>query len=464
MKKHFHVNLSFQIMVIITFGLIVTALIQSVYSKRIVEKSILDGTKKQAYIYLLGLERQIQSLKDPFNQADLKQIFHSIRLHDASSLNFDIINIYMYDRLGKVITSLREPQAMFKDLDSKYGRIFHSQKPYLDAEIEDHHSSSQGKPIRSTDVLIPVHFNDNIIGGLEVEIDLDKTFTHVKQMNTQYEFQISVILCAVILILIASIWFIIKFRIIRPVQKIGQVTRRIAEGNLKAKVNLESADEIGGLAESVNKMAYKLEKLYNQLDETYMGTLASVTRALEAKDNYTANHSANVTKYSLEFGHHLGLSNEELDILKQGAMVHDLGKIGIPDDILKKSDGLNGIERDIIQQHPPLTSAILDPLKKIKHFSDIARYHHERWDGKGYPDGLTGENIPFLARIVSITDSWDAMTSDRVYRKGMDKEQALQILEQERDNGQWDPCLVDQFVILLRENSQYDLPPVDIAA
>ena len=464
MKKPFYVNLSFQIMIIITFGLLLTAGIQYVYSHKIIQQSIFDGTKKQAYTSLQGIERQIQSLKDPFNEKELKHIFHNAFSHDIDNLDFTIINLYMYDKSGEVVAFLHEPEILFKDLDSKYGEIFRSQQPYFGNEIEDHHSNSQGQQIKSTDILTPVHFNGRVIGGLEIEIDLNKTFGRIQQMDDRYDFQISFMLLAMILFLLFFIRIILNRLMVIPIRKISNVTEKIAKGDLEARVELNSSNEIGILANSVNTMALKLEKLFTELDEIYLGTLNSLTKALEAKDDYTANHSANVTRYALDLGLYLGLRAEELKILKQGAMLHDLGKIGIPDDVLKKDDELNKLERDIIQQHPPLTSAILDPLEKFKHFSDIARYHHERWDGKGYPDGLTGENIPFLARIVSITDSWDAMTSDRVYRKGMEKEQALQILEQERDNGQWDPCLVDQFVILLRENSQYDLPPVDIAA
>jgi putative nucleotidyltransferase with HDIG domain len=185
-----------------------------------------------------------------------------------------------------------------------------------------------------------------------------------------------------------------------------------------------------------------------------MGILFALAKALEARDDDTASHSLNVTKYAMLLGRQLGLDDEELRVLGQGAMLHDLGKIGIPDEILKKPGHLDEVEFQLIKEHPRLTSEILAPLETSNYYSSIARSHHERWDGNGYPDGLYGENIPLLARIVAIADAWDAMTSNRVYRPGMNEREALSILEREKNWGQWDPILIDEFIkVIHRENS-----------
>jgi putative nucleotidyltransferase with HDIG domain len=190
-----------------------------------------------------------------------------------------------------------------------------------------------------------------------------------------------------------------------------------------------------------------------------MGILFALAKALEARDDDTASHSLNVTKYAMLLGRELGLTEEEMRILGQGAMLHDLGKIGIPDEILKKPGNLDAVEFERIKEHPRLTSEILAPLETSNHYSSIARSHHERWDGQGYPDGLNGEDIPLLARIVAVADAWDAMTSNRVYRAGMNDQAALAILEKEKDWGQWDPYLIDEFIkIIIRENeSSYSI-------
>jgi putative nucleotidyltransferase with HDIG domain len=177
-----------------------------------------------------------------------------------------------------------------------------------------------------------------------------------------------------------------------------------------------------------------------------MGILFALAKALEARDDDTASHSLNVTKYAMLLGQQLGLDEEEMRILGQGAMLHDLGKIGIPDEILKKPGILDEFEFERIKEHPRLTSEILAPLETSNYYSSIARSHHERWDGNGYPDGLNGENIPLLARIVAVADAWDAMTTNRVYRLGMSEKMALKILEKEKDWGQWDPYLIEEFI------------------
>jgi len=182
-----------------------------------------------------------------------------------------------------------------------------------------------------------------------------------------------------------------------------------------------------------------------------MSILYALAKALEARDDNTSSHSLNVTRYSMLLGENLGLDEEELRVLSQGALLHDLGKIGIPDDILKKPGNLDESEFEIIKKHPTVTSEILDGLETSDQFAAIARSHHERWDGDGYPDGLNGENIPLLARIVAIADAWDAMTSKRVYRDAMSENIALDIFEKEKDMGQWDPYLVDKFIKLIRQ-------------
>lgn len=191
-----------------------------------------------------------------------------------------------------------------------------------------------------------------------------------------------------------------------------------------------------------------------------MGILFALAKALEARDDNTSSHSLNVTRYSMLLGEHLGLDGEELRALSQGALLHDLGKIGIPDNILKKPGDLSDAEFEIIKKHPMMTTEILDSIETSNHFAAIARSHHERWDGNGYPDGLYGEGIPLLARIVAIADAWDAMTSNRVYRDAMSENIALDIFEREKNSGQWDPNLVEKFIKLMRRqngSNRYDL-------
>jgi HD-GYP domain-containing protein (c-di-GMP phosphodiesterase class II) len=196
-----------------------------------------------------------------------------------------------------------------------------------------------------------------------------------------------------------------------------------------------------------------VEKLLEAQEEAYLQALKSLTQALQKKDRYTAGHSGRVKRYSLKLGERLALDAATLDLLGRGALIHDIGKIGIPDAVLNKPAPLDDEEFAVMQQHPGFTAAIMRPLVRFRAFAEIAAWHHERWDGAGYPDGLAGEAIPLLARIVAIADAWDAMTGDRIYRKGMPVEKALGILEAEADSGQFEPELIRTFIAMVREEA-----------
>jgi putative two-component system response regulator len=170
--------------------------------------------------------------------------------------------------------------------------------------------------------------------------------------------------------------------------------------------------------------------------------LFMLARVVEARDAYTMEHTERVAQYSLAIGQTLGLSDWELDALRKGAMLHDIGKIGIPDTILHKTGPLNNDEWRRMKQHPAIGIDITKSLQSLGEALRIIRNHHERWDGKGYPDGLVGERIPLLARITAIADAFDAMTTDRPYHKGKSFVEALQTLAQGA-GVQWDPKLVE---------------------
>jgi HD-GYP domain-containing protein (c-di-GMP phosphodiesterase class II) len=236
-----------------------------------------------------------------------------------------------------------------------------------------------------------------------------------------------------------------------PLARLSATARAIARGELHSRARIASRDEIGSLGGAVNCMADNIQHLIEEQEAAYLQMMRSLAKALETRDAYTAVHSARVTRYAVHLGHRIGLSGEQLRLLKRGALMHDLGKIGVPDAILNKPDPLAPEEAAEMRRHPEYTAAIMRPLKRFEAFSEIAAWHHERWDGMGYPDGLSGEDIPLLARIVAIADTWDAMTGDRVYRKGMAPERALAILEAEVDDGQWDPGLMRVFIAMVRE-------------
>lgn len=184
--------------------------------------------------------------------------------------------------------------------------------------------------------------------------------------------------------------------------------------------------------------------LYRQQAELLAGVVRALTSAIDAKDPYTCGHSDRVARVSVRLAQEMGLDLETLKTIYLGGLLHDVGKIGIDDNVLRKPGKLTEAEYAHIKTHPEIGYNILLDLKQLSHLLPIVRHHHESWDGRGYPHQLAGENIPFLARIVAVADAFDAMSSDRVYRKGMDEAKLDSILR-EGAGKQWDADVVAAF-------------------
>ena len=212
---------------------------------------------------------------------------------------------------------------------------------------------------------------------------------------------------------------------------------------------LKSVEQMRIIAD-INK---KLSDAYSSLKEAYHGTIEALRLAVDAKDSYTAGHSDRVAYYSKLIGEKLGLSEEDLQTLYEGALFHDIGKIGIPDSVLKKAGPLSTDEYDDIKNHPSIGAHILMPAKIFDNLIPIVKYHHERYDGKGYPEKLVGEAIPYMARIVAVADSFDAMTSDRSYRPRFTLIKALDEIEKGK-NAQFDPVIADAFLLVMKEKRE----------
>jgi putative nucleotidyltransferase with HDIG domain len=190
--------------------------------------------------------------------------------------------------------------------------------------------------------------------------------------------------------------------------------------------------------------------LYENIYENLFATLYAFVKAVEARDLYTKQHSSRVTGLSLILGQHLGCSKEELDTLNFAGHLHDIGKIGIRDDILLKPGRLTSEEFEKIKDHPVIGANILEQLGLWEQERQIIRCHHERFDGSGYPDGIKSRKIPFLARILSVADVYDAMASDRAYRKKMDDDVIIKIIN-DGDGTQFDPEVVAAFNKVYKE-------------
>jgi putative two-component system response regulator len=194
----------------------------------------------------------------------------------------------------------------------------------------------------------------------------------------------------------------------------------------------------------------KLKRLTEDLDDAEK-ILASIAKNVEARDGNTGEHCDRLKIIGLAFGAYLGISVPESKALARAGLLHDIGKIAIPDAILKKEGPLDGEEREIMKSHAAAGARLLSPLHSMRHVVPIVKHHHENWDGSGYPDGLSGNDIPFLARIFSMLDVYDALTSERPYKRAFSTSEALVIMAEECGGGKWDPELFAKFTDFLAE-------------
>jgi putative nucleotidyltransferase with HDIG domain len=185
----------------------------------------------------------------------------------------------------------------------------------------------------------------------------------------------------------------------------------------------------------------------NELRGAYDGTLEGWSRALEARDKQTEGHSHRVTELTLQLGRACGLRGVELESLYRGALLHDIGKMAIPDAILTKKTSLDDDEWNVMRTHPKIAFDMLSAIGFLQPALVVPAYHHERWNGEGYPSGLSGEAIPLPARIFAVVDVWDALLSNRPYRMAWTKEQAIQYIR-DQSGKQFDPAIVERFIAL----------------
>jgi putative two-component system response regulator len=211
------------------------------------------------------------------------------------------------------------------------------------------------------------------------------------------------------------------------------------------------AAEVWGTCTSLEEGLSRVQlllRLNNYIDAQAKSVVLSLARSIEAKDAVKGGHSDRMAVYAVELGEALGMQEQELQEMQIACLLHDIGKVAVPDGILMKPGPLDVEEMEIVRQHPVIGERICAPLKSLRGILPVIRHHHERMDGSGYPDGLRGEQIPMKARILQIADVYDALITDRPYRAALSPEEALQILDHEAKLGWLDAFLVNKFAEL----------------
>jgi HD-GYP domain-containing protein (c-di-GMP phosphodiesterase class II) len=282
--------------------------------------------------------------------------------------------------------------------------------------------------------------------GVIVQVEEDKAYYTAIQLRRR-----SIALVAVVAALAVILGSLFAGEISRPIRKLADGARRLAGGDYGTRVAIRSGNEVGVLADAFNLMGEEIQKAILEIQraaqenkELFMGSIRMLANAIDEKDPYTRGHSERVAYYSACVAKHLGMTPEEVERVHLSGIIHDVGKIGIEDKILRKAAALTDDEYEIMKQHPTKGLHILEAVPLLKEKAGAGLMHHENVDGSGYPDGLKGDDIPLLGRIVSVADAFDAMTTDRPYSKAMTFDAAIARLKFLAGK-KFDPECVDAF-------------------
>jgi HAMP domain-containing protein len=274
----------------------------------------------------------------------------------------------------------------------------------------------------------------DIRGGISVKFPLGEADKLITQNRLSFIFTGFGILFLVLI----SIYMLMQRIILSPIDHLHRVADDLTSGRYTTRATLHTGDELESLAHALNSMT-------DEIIGSYESAVKSLAAAVEARDPYTRGHIDRVAKYAVAIAGELGLEAERLPEVKLGAVLHDIGKIGISDSILCKPGVLATAEFAEMQAHPRMGVDIIADSKFLAPLATAILHHHERFDGSGYPEGLQGEHIPIIARILTVADTFDAMTSDRPYRSGLSREVAVTEIRQGA-GGQFDPRIVEAFM------------------
>ena len=262
--------------------------------------------------------------------------------------------------------------------------------------------------------------------------------------------------------------YLLASTVTRPIAALAAGTEAFARGQLDHRVRVTSHNELGALAATFNSMAQQMQEYIQRLkvaaqvnNDLFMGTIRALAEAIDEKDPYTRGHSERVNRYAVILAKQLGLGRKEMREVHISSLFHDIGKIGIEDKILRKPAMLTDQEYAVMKQHPEKGAQMLSKIAAMRDIIPGIRFHHERWDGTGYPKSLKGEQIPIAARIVAVADAFDAMTTNRPYQKAMTFETALQRLMELSDRV-YDRKVVAAFTEAYRGGA-FREPPAAIA-
>ncbi len=356
---------------------------------------------------------------------DLQYLAH--RLKDAKDEGLDT---FVVDHSGRLVASADPKYATGQDMGAnKLVKDFVEQSSNARLSVTEEYSLAGNKnnrvPMLGT--YVPVVGLDWAVVAQKTQEDSYRDITDMQRAELRFA------LMAIGTSILIGIWAARRFT--GPLHVLTESSRAIAGGDFSQRVQLKSRTEFGELADTFNSMTDDLERFVADLKQAaeenrtlFMSSIQMLAGAVDEKDPYTKGHSDRVTRYSVLLATELGLPLEEIEKIRISAQLHDVGKIGIEDRILKKPGALTPEEFEIMKTHTTKGAAILRPVEALRDMLPGIELHHESLDGRGYPHGLKGDQLPLMARIIMVADTFDAMTTNRPYQAAMDPEYVVRII------------------------------------
>jgi putative nucleotidyltransferase with HDIG domain len=420
--------------------LVLSTLAFSLITLRILNQRILNEVIKRAETLCRGAASMAGYSLISQDLLGLDNIVYRIKASSPDIVYIGIVNL--------------EGEILVHSDTKRTGELFRPAAGKLMQKAED--GTTVGEipgPVRGLiEVRTPIAFLEKPLGSVVLAVNKAAVVEAQKEARNK----ILAVFGVLLLVGIASSVVLTSF-LTKPVRELSAGVAQLKDGKGRRPLRIYSQDELGRLTESFNDMTTlittqkdTLSRYAEDLEEAYVSTVRVLAAAIDARDAYTLGHSTRVAQLSLDFGRDLGLDPAQLEVLEIACLFHDVGKIKIPDSILLKKDKLDTPEQREMMRHTEYGAEILSKARSLLRYIPAVRHHHEWYDGTGYPDGLSGKKIPLAAAIISLTDMYDAITSDRPYRDALSDEEAQTEIVGLAGK-QFDPELAVRFVGLLKK-------------
>lgn len=387
-----------------------------------------------------------------------QEVFDAVQQPTSKSerelLNAGLPVVFVVDQNGRAVAH-PEPSVAFSErpmTDLKVVQDWQESGAQVQSALAPFSATRDGKTVEMLGSYATAELDKNARLGVIAIQDESAALASVRDMRWQV---LWISLVAGVLTILTGLFFANKLT--HPVRELASGAHRIASGDFSKRISVTSRTELGDLGNSFNLMTDQIEKFIGDLQRSaeenrqlFIGTVKALAAAIDGKDPYTRGHSERVSRFSMAIAQRLDLSDEEVEKIRISALLHDVGKISIDDKILKKPAALTDDEYEIMKGHPQKGYKIMSQIPAMKEFLPGMYMHHEMVNGMGYPQGLKGDEIPLMGKIVAVADTFDAMTTDRPYQKAMKFEDALARIETFVGT-RYDPAVVAAFSEACRE-------------